>query len=123
MTNWSGNPLPPRSPWYQASTRTIGRPIKRERGESLDLTRPVVGAAQVLEALQGIPRPRVHDAPTAPLRDWSVWPRCSPLPRLASVTGGLPCLATECSWNTRRRSLDSPVPGRSSHGFKDRLLP
>ena len=62
----------PRSPWYQARTRTIGRPIRSARSASWRIcSRPVEGVADVLEALQEPPgsgdvdHPPLHDLAAA----------------------------------------------------------
>ena len=54
----------PRSPWYQARTRTIGRPIRSASSATCrSCSRPVVGVADVLKALQEPPGARDVDHP------------------------------------------------------------
>ena len=58
----------PRSPWYQARTRTIGQPDDEcEERDLPDLLRPVEGFADVLEALQE--SPGSGDVDKSPLDD------------------------------------------------------
>ena len=58
----------PRSPWYQARTRTMGSPIdEREQRDLPDLLGPVEGLADVLEALQE--SPGSGDVDKSPLDD------------------------------------------------------
>ena len=96
---------------------------KRERDQLLDLAGPVVGAAEVLEALQESPGRRdVDNAPLHHLAAGRSGPGAFALP-LARVAHAVLPVATECSGITSRRSLECPVPGRSGHDIKDRSWP
>ena len=89
----------PRSPWYQARTRTMGRPTSKRNGrELLNLTRPIEGAAEVLQPLHEHPAAGdVDDSPLHHLAPAQFRPGALVLALYWRLVHAAAPLATQCS--------------------------